>query len=160
MTRVEDQVSQRIQRATDLISTLGVEIVSVEKAIFSGRARMVVVTGSEGELGILPGHSQLLTTIQPGQVKIYTPQNTEEYYYISGGFLEVQPDAVSILADTVVRAEEIDEAMAEEAKTKAQELLAKKDKGATDYAAALMELAKAIAQLRVARLTRNRGNPS
>lgn len=148
---VKDSVSQRIQQATDLISTLEVEIVSAEKYIFKGRARMVVVTGSEGELGILPGHSQLLTNMQPGQVKIVTPQNEEEFYYISGGFLEVQPEAVSILADTVIRADELDGARAEEAKAKAEEILFRKERMSIDYAAALIELSKAIAQLRIIR---------
>ena len=156
MSDTSDRVSRSIQQATDLISTLAVDIVSAEKAIFSGRAKMVVVTGSEGELGILPGHVQLLTGIQPGQVKIVTPQGTEEFYYISGGFLEVQPDSVSVLADTVVRAEEIDEARAAEAKSKAEKILAVKGQGSTDYAAALIELSKAIAQLKLISQLRNR----
>lgn len=135
---------------------LQVDIVSAERSIFSGLAKMVVISGEEGELGILPGHAQLLTSAKPGQVHITTPEGKEEFYYISGGFLEVQPDTVSILADTVLRAAEVDKERALEAKAKAEQFLARKGQRVDDYTAALIELSKAIAQLRIIRRAQDR----
>jgi F-type H+-transporting ATPase subunit epsilon len=128
--------------------TVQVDIISAEESIYSGKVAMVVISGEEGELGIMPGHMPLLTAIKPGQVKLVTPDNKEEYYYVSGGFLEVQPDVVTILADTVIRADNIDRERAEEAKKKAEQILATKK--LDDYTAALIELNKALAQLRIA----------
>jgi F-type H+-transporting ATPase subunit epsilon len=125
--------------------TIRVEIVSAEKAIFSGDVRMIVATGSEGEIGILPGHIPLLTMIKPGQIRLTHPDGTEENFYVSGGFLEVQPSVVTILADTVIRAEDIDEQRALEAKAKAEEILAHKK--FDHYTTALSELTKALAQI-------------
>ena len=127
--------------------TVHLDIVSPEAKIFSGLIEMVSVTGEMGELGILPGHTQLLSAIKPGQVKITKQGGEKEIYYISGGFLEVQPDCITILADTVARAEDLDEAQAVEAKERAEKLLTEK-KSELDYTATLRELAQAAAQIR------------
>lgn len=128
--------------------TVQLDIVSAHGSIFTGAVESVAVTGAEGELGILPGHTPLLTRIKPGMARIVNQDGQHEVFYISGGMLEVQPTAVAILADVVVRAEEIDEAAAKEAKRKAEAAMV--DAGADfDYAAAAVELAQAIAQLRV-----------
>ena len=123
------------------------DIVSPETKIFSGLVEMVSVTGAIGELGILPGHTQLLSAIKPGQVKITKQGGEKEIFYISGGFLEVQPNSITILADTVARAEDLDEAHAVEAKERAEKLLAEK-KSELDYTVTLRELAQAAAQIR------------
>jgi F-type H+-transporting ATPase subunit epsilon len=128
--------------------TVQADIISAEESIFSGKVAMIVVSGEEGELGIMPGHMPLLTAIKPGQIKFINDEGKEEYFYISGGFLEVQPDIVTILADTVIRADNIDRERAEEAKKKAEQILASKK--LDDYTAALIELNKALAQLRIA----------
>src|SRR5687768_13669377 len=94
------------------LKSIHLDIVSAEKQIFSGDAQMVFVSGELGELGIAPGHSQLLTTLVPGYVRVILPDNDEEVFYISSGMLEVQPHTVSVLADTAMRADEIDEAAA------------------------------------------------
>jgi len=132
-----------------LAGTLQVDIVSAEKAIFSGRAKLVVVSGEEGELGIYPGHTQLLSAIKPGQVKIVAKDGSEQFYYVSGGFVEAQPDVVTILADTVIRAKDIDENKALAAKDRAEKLLASSKKLDDNYNAIIIELTKAIAQLQV-----------
>lgn len=127
--------------------TIQVDIASAEKAIFSGKMRMVVATGEEGEIGILPGHVPLLTMIKPGQIRLINLDGSEEPFYVSGGFLEVQPDKVTILADTVIRAEDIDEKRALEAKANAEEILASKK--LDHYTKALAELSQAMAQISV-----------
>jgi len=132
-----------------LADTLAVDIVSAEKSIYSGRAKMVIASGEAGEMGILPGHTQLLSAIKPGEVRLVDLAGHETSFYVSGGFIEVQPHIVTILADTVMRAEEIDEERALEAKEHAEKVLA--SKATDDYAAALAELSKAIAQIRLAK---------
>ncbi|AXQ14149.1 MULTISPECIES: F0F1 ATP synthase subunit epsilon [Shewanella] len=128
--------------------TVQLDIVSAESKIFSGLVAHLQVTGSEGELGIMPGHTPLLTNIKPGMARIVKQNGQEEVFYLSGGLLEVQPNSVSVLADVVMRADEIDEQAAVEAKRRAEAHMA--DAGADfDYAAAAIELAKAVAQLRV-----------
>ncbi|MDQ5899132.1 MAG: F-type H+-transporting ATPase subunit epsilon [Pseudomonadota bacterium] len=123
-----------------------IEIVSAEDAIFSGEATHLVATGLLGELGIYPGHTQLLTALKPGPVRIIKPDGEDEILYISGGILEVQPQLVSILADTAIRAADLDELAALEAKERAERIL--NDKQADiDYAKATAELAQAVAQL-------------
>ncbi|HCU05907.1 MAG: F0F1 ATP synthase subunit epsilon [Gammaproteobacteria bacterium GWE2_42_36] len=139
------------QTAAAFEKQLRVDIVSAERSIFSGIAKMVVVAGEEGELGILPGHSQLLTRIKPGEVRVVKAEGGEEMYYVSGGFLEVQPYLASILADTVIRGTDIDEERALEAKSHAEKVLSEKSKKDKEYAAALIELTRAIAQLKIAR---------
>jgi len=123
------------------------EIVSAEKQIFSGKVEMVFVTGEEGELGIAPSHSQLLTTLKPGYVRALMSNKEEEVFYISGGMLEVQPYIVSILADTAMRAADIDEAAAMAAKEQAEKALAG-NMSAIDIAKATAELAEISAQIR------------
>lgn len=134
--------------------TLRIDIVSAERQIFSGEAEMVFVTGEMGELGIAPGHSQLLTTLRPGYVRAIFANKDEEVFYISGGMLEVQPYIVSVLADTAMRASDIDEAAALTAKEQAEKALAGKI-SAIDLAKATSELAEVTAQIRaVQRLKR------
>ncbi|KFZ36134.1 ATP synthase F0F1 subunit epsilon [Shewanella mangrovi] len=128
--------------------TVQLDIVSAENRIYSGLVASLQVTGSEGELGVMPGHTPLLTNIKPGMARIVKQDGKEEVFYLSGGILEVQPSSVSVLADVVMRADEIDEQAAVEAKRRAEAEMA--NAGADfNYAAAAMELAKAIAQLRV-----------
>ena len=123
-----------------------IEIVSAEVSIFSGEATHIIVTGLLGELGIYPGHTQLLTALKPGPVRIIKPDGEDEILYISGGILEVQPQLVSILADTVIRAADLDEMAALEAKEHAEKALIDKQSD-IDYAKATVELAQAVAQL-------------
>lgn len=130
------------------VATLRLDIVSAEKQIFSGEVEIVFVTGEMGELGIAPGHSQLLTTLRPGYVRAILPgKQEEEIFYISGGMLEVQPYIASVLADTAMRANDIDEAAAMSAKEQAERALAGKA-SAIDVAKATVELAEAVAQIR------------
>src|SRR5215208_6364706 len=131
-----------------MTATLRLDIVSAEKQLFSGEAEMIFVTGREGELGVAPGHSQLLTTLKPGYVRIILPnQKGDEVFYISGGMLEVQPYIVSILADTAIRAADLDEASALAAKEQAEKALAGKV-SEMDVAKATAELAEITAQIR------------
>src|ERR1700733_15918497 len=108
------------------VVTLRLDIVSAEKQIFSDEVEMVFVTGEMGELGIAPGHSQLLTSLRPGYVRAILPSKEEEIFYISGGMLEVQPYIASVLADTAMRADDIDEEAALSAKEQAEKALAGK----------------------------------
>ena len=130
--------------------TIRIEIVSAEAKIFSGSAELLVAMGEMGELGIASGHTPLLTTLKPGQLRVIhnlqNPENNEELFYVSGGMLEVQPHIATVLADTVVRAADLDEAKAKEAKARALDKLAER-KSEFDYAEATAELAAAIAQL-------------
>jgi F-type H+-transporting ATPase subunit epsilon len=127
--------------------TVHVDIVSAEAEIFSGLATMVFAPGVMGELGILPRHAPLLTKIKPGEVRIRTEDGNEEYFYVSGGMLEIQPHGVTILADTAARAKDLDEAAAQAAKQRAEQAL-KDKKGDIDLAQAEAELAEAIAQIK------------
>ena len=137
--------------------TIHVDIVSAEESIFSGLAEVVVVPGTEGELGIYPRHAPLLTRIRPGSVRIKVPDQTEEeLIYVSGGMLEIQPNVVTVLADTAIRGADLDEARAQEAKQAAEEAM--RDKTADiDYAQAQAELAQAIAQLHAIQKLRKQG---
>jgi len=127
--------------------TIHVDIVSAEKALYSGSAEMVIAPGQRGELGIYPRHTPLLTTLKAGSVRIKVPdQAEEEIVYVSGGILEVQPHIVTILSDSAIRGADLDEAKALEAKRAAEDAM--KDKAAAiDYAQAQAELAQAVAQL-------------
>jgi len=136
-------------------ATLRLDIVSAEKQIFSGDVEMVFVTGDLGELGIAPGHSQLLTTLKPSYVRAMLPAKTEEVFYISGGMLEVQPYIVSVLADTAMRATDIDEAAAIAAKEEAEKILSGKT-SAIDVAKATAELAEITAQIRAVQRLKKR----
>lgn len=129
-----------------MAKTLHVDIVSAEQSIYSGEAQMVIAPGEAGELGILPEHIPLITRIKPGTVRIRGTDGNEEVIYVSGGMMEVQPDVVTVLADTSVRAHDLDEAKALEAKRKAEEAIANRS-GVMDIALAQVELAQAVAQL-------------
>jgi F-type H+-transporting ATPase subunit epsilon len=131
-----------------------VDIVSVEEAIYSGPAQGVLATGLEGELEILPGHTALLTTLVPGPVRVKQTDGQEEVIYVSGGVLEVQPTITTILADTVVRAKDINAAEAQKAIDQAQTALAD-HQSTIDYASARSELIRAVAMLRA--LKKNQG---
>ena len=136
-------------------TTLRVSVVSAERSLFQGEARMVVAPGRAGELGILPRHAPLLTTVRAGVLKIVAPDGEEEFIYISGGVLEAQPDGVTVLVDVGERGEDLDEARAEEARKNAEERIKANPKGA-DYAAAQAELAQAAAQLAAIRKLREK----
>jgi len=135
--------------------TTHLDIVSLEKEIFSGLAELVVVDGSEGEMGIAPGHTALLAELNPGPVRVIKQGGEEEVFYISGGTLEVQPQKIAILADTAERAATLDEAEILAAKRKAEEILSEK-KSDFDYSSATKELAFAIAQLKALRKLREK----
>lgn len=135
--------------------TIHCDIVSAEEEIFSGLVEMLVATGSEGELGVTYGHAPLLSALVPGPVRIVTQNGEEQVYYVSGGFLEVQPGVVSVLADTAIRADDVDEAAAEEARKEAEQAIANQT-GDFDYGRASAQLAEAAAQLATLRKMRNR----
>ena len=130
-----------------MATTIHCDIVSAEKEIFSGRITMISVTGTIGELGILPGHAPLLTGIRPGPVRLTMEDGEEEVFFASGGYLEVQPGVVTILADTAARAEDLDEAAAIEAQEAAERAI--QDQAADfDFSLAASQLANAMAQQR------------
>ncbi len=133
----------------DITKNIQLYVISAEKELFSDLASKVIVTGAEGELGIFPGHLQLLTTIKPGQVKIFDTKQNMQLFYLSGGILEVQPNIVTILADTAIRAEDIDENATISAKKRAEEIISSKDKKSIDYQTALIAISEASAKLRV-----------
>ena len=136
-----------------MAKTFQVDIVSAEQQIFSGAAEMVIAPGEAGELGIMPEHAPLLTRIKPGTVRIQQAGGEEEVIYVSGGMMEVQPDRVTVLADTSVRAHDLDEAKAMEAERLAKEALANRA-GVMEIAKAQAELAEAVAQLAAIRKLR------
>lgn len=133
--------------------TFHLDVVSAEGKLFAGTVESFMVTGSEGELGIHPGHAPLLSAIKPGMVRITKQHGEEEIVYVSGGMLEVQPGTATVLADTAIRGQDLDAAKAEEAKRKAEENI-QNQHGDIDYAQATSDLAKALAQLRVIELTK------
>ncbi|MBC7575696.1 MAG: F0F1 ATP synthase subunit epsilon [Herminiimonas sp.] len=137
--------------------TIHVDVVSAEEQIFSGEAEFVALPGEAGELGIYPKHTPLMTRIRPGTVRIKVVGQTEdEFVFVAGGLLEVQPDRVTVLADTAIRGADLDEAKATEAKKMAEEALVNKE-SKIDYAVAQAELSVAIAQLAaIARLRQKR----
>ena len=129
-------------------STIHVDIVSAEGEIYSGKAAMVFVPAVQGEIGIAPRHAPLLTTLKAGEVRVRQADGTEHYFFVGGGALEIQPRKVTVLADTALRAKDVDEAAALAAKQRAEEALAGKiDK--IEQAEALAELARAAAKLRL-----------
>lgn len=135
--------------------TIRVEIVSAEAEVFSGIAEMVIAPAVLGDVGILPRHAQFLSELRPGEVRVKLPEGEEESFYVSGGFLEVQPHLVTVLSDTGLRAKDLDEAKALEAKATAERTL--KDRTTKiDYAKAQAELAAAIAQIAALRKFRQR----
>jgi F-type H+-transporting ATPase subunit epsilon len=135
--------------------TLHVDIVSAEAEIFSGTVTMVFAPAEMGEVGIAPRHAPLLTRLKPGEIRIQQADGAEQSFFVSGGMLEVQPHVVTVLADTAIRAHDLDEAAAVEAKERAERMLA--DKHADiDYAKAQAELAQSIAQLHAIQKLRNK----
>jgi F-type H+-transporting ATPase subunit epsilon len=129
------------------MSSIHVDVVSAEESIFSGEAKLVALPGESGELGILPKHTPLITRIKPGAVRIERADNgEEEFVFVAGGILEVQPDRVTVLADTAIRGKDLDEAKANEAKRLAEEAI-KNAKSEVDLAAAQAELIEMVAQL-------------
>lgn len=135
--------------------TVHCDIVSAEEALFAGLVEMVVATGSLGELGITFGHTPLLTGLKPGPVRLIKQGGAEEVFYLSGGYLEVQPSIITILADTAVRAADLDEAAAAEAAKQAQQDM-KNQSSEVDYSRAAARLAEATAQLRTIEELRKR----
>jgi F-type H+-transporting ATPase subunit epsilon len=136
--------------------TVHVDIVSAEKEIFSGLAEMVFAPAELGEVGISPRHAPLISRLKPGEVRVKVSDKEVYPFYVSGGMLEIQPHLVTILADTAIRAKDIDEAAAIEAKARAEEALADKS-GKIDYAVAQAQLQQAIMQLRTVDRLRKRG---
>ncbi|MBP9726952.1 MAG: F0F1 ATP synthase subunit epsilon [Gammaproteobacteria bacterium] len=134
-----------------MATSLTLDIVSAEETIFSGQVTLLVVSGTMGELGIMPGHSPLLTTVKPGKIRFKTIEGEESLFYISGGMLEVQPSVATIMADTVIRAEDLDDVVALEAQQKAKDTLAGIDKKSslTSKQALLIEIEEATAMRRV-----------
>ena len=132
-----------------------VDIVSAEESIYSGPAEFLVAPAEAGEVGIYPQHTPMLTRIKPGSVRIKAPLQEEELIYVSGGMLEIQPDVVTILADTAVRGANLDEAKANEAKKRAEEAMTNKESDES-MAAAQAELSAALAQLEAIRKFRHR----
>ena len=128
------------------MSTIRFDVVSAEQSIFSGEAKFVALPGESGELGILHGHTPLITRIRPGSVRIEKANGDEEFVFVAGGYLEVQPDRVTVLADTAIRGHDLDEAKATEAKKRAEEAM--QNRGTDfDLAMAQSEFAMAAAQL-------------
>jgi F-type H+-transporting ATPase subunit epsilon len=135
--------------------TIQVDIVSAEGELFSGPAAMVFASASQGELGIAPRHAPLLTLLKPGEVTVQTPEGERQHFFVGGGALEIQPHKVTILADTAIRAKDLDEAAALEAKQRVEEAL--KDKtGQINQAEALAELVRLTEQLKLIQRLRNK----
>lgn len=127
--------------------TVHCDIVSAEKSIFSGLVEMVIAAGDSGDLGVMYGHAPLLTGLIPGPVRVVKQGGEEEVFYVSGGYLEVQPSVVTILADTALRADDIDEAAAKQAQQDAQQAISDQS-GEIDYTHVAAQLAEAAAQIR------------
>ena len=138
-----------------MATTIRCDIVSAEEEIFHGVVTMVVATGQMGELGIAPRHAPLITRLKPGQVRVILESGEEQFFYVSGGILEVQPQVVTVLADTAIRAKDLDEASAKAARDEAERMLANRG-DAQDLAAAQQQLMEATAQLQaLERLRKN-----
>jgi F-type H+-transporting ATPase subunit epsilon len=135
--------------------TVQCNIVSAEREIFAGLVEMVIVTGSLGDLGIAYGHAPLLTGVKPGPVRVIKQNGDEEVFYVSGGFLEVQPYQITVMADTALRAGDMDEAKALEAQQHAQTQLANQS-SEIDFQRAAIQLAEASAQLRTLQAIRKK----
>jgi F-type H+-transporting ATPase subunit epsilon len=130
----------------DATHTIHVDVVSAEEAIFSGEARFVALPGEAGELGIYPRHTPLITRVKPGSVRIEKADGGEEFVFVAGGILEVQPNRVTVLSDTAIRGKDLDEEKANEAKRAAEEAL-RNAKSEIDIARAQSELAVAVAEM-------------
>ena len=130
-----------------MAATMQLDIASTESRIFSGRVESMVCTGTLGDMGILPGHAPLLSALIPGPVRLVTAEGQEMIFYVSGGYVEVQPGVVNILADTAIRADDMDEAQAEQAKKDVETAIANRD-AEFEYSRAATQLAEAAAQIR------------
>ncbi|MDO9403192.1 MAG: F0F1 ATP synthase subunit epsilon [Polaromonas sp.] len=137
------------------MATIHVDVVSAEESIFSGEAKFVALPGEAGELGIYPRHTPLITRIRPGSVRIEKADGTEEFVFVAGGLLEVQPDRVTVLSDTAIRGKDLDESKATEARAAAEEAL-KNAKSDIDIAMAQSELAVMAAQIAALRKYRQK----
>lgn len=137
------------------MSTIRVDVVSAEESIFSGEAKFVALPGESGELGILPGHIPLITRIKPGAVRIEKADGGEEFVFVAGGLLEVQPHVVTVLSDTAIRGKDLDEAKASDARKAAEEAV-KNAKSDIDLAKAQSELAVMAAQIAALRKFRQK----
>ena len=138
-----------------MATTIRCDIVSAEEEIFHGEVQMVVATGEMGELGIAPRHAPLITRLKPGQIRVTLANGEEQLFYVSGGILEVQPQVVTVLADTAIRGGDLDESKAQAAKAEAERILAGRGE-AMDLAEAQMKLVEAMAQLQaLERLRKN-----
>jgi len=135
--------------------TVNLSVVSAEESLFSGSIKLLQITGSEGELGILPGHAPLLTSLKPGMALITKADGVEEVIYLSGGMLEVQPNQVIVLADVAIRSSDLDEQVVLEAKRRAEESI-NANSVDVDFAVVAAELARAVAQLRVIQVTKKK----
>lgn len=138
-----------------MAQTIQCDIVSAKESIYTGKVELVVAHGVQGDLGIMPGHAPLMTQLNPGPVRVVKEGGEEEIYYVSGGFMEVQPNIVTVLADTAIRAGDVDEAAAEQAKRDALAAL-QDQKSEMNTGAALAALAEAAAQLRTLQQIKNR----
>ena len=137
------------------MSTIQVDVVSAEESIFSGEATFVALPGEAGELGIMPGHTPLITRIKPGSVRVKLADGREEFIFVAGGVLEVQPKHVTVLSDTAIRGKDLDEARAEAARRDVEEAI-NNAKGDFDMAAAQAELAVLAAQVAAVRRLRKK----
>ena len=138
-----------------MAQTIKCKIVSAEKALYEGEVQMVIASGELGDLGITPGHAPLITSLKPGPVRLVFEGNEDDLFFVSGGFLEVIPSQVTVLADTAERAENLDEAAALQAQEEAKRLL-DEQKSEFDHSRAAAEMAEAVARLRVIEQLRRR----
>lgn len=137
------------------MATLQCRVVSAREQIYDGEISMLIASGSEGEIGVLAGHTPMITLLKPGSMRLQTPDGNEEVIYVSGGVLEIQPKLVTVLADTAARAHDLDEAKIVEARKKAEQMLANQT-DSVQTNAALASLAESVAQLQTIRKYRNR----
>jgi len=138
-----------------MATSVDCDIVSAEESIFEGKVEFISLTGTLGELGIYPGHTPLLSEVKPGPVRMRKESGEEDIFYVSGGFLEVQPQKVTLMADTALRADDLNEAAAEEASRQAEQAMADKT-SEFEYSRAAGQLAEAAAQLRTLRQIREK----
>ena len=137
------------------MATLQCRVVSAREQIYDGEITMLIASGSEGEIGVLAGHTPMITLLKPGSMRLQTPDGNEEVIYVSGGVLEIQPKLVTVLADTAARAHDLDEAKIVEARQKAEQMLANQT-DSVQTNAALASLAESVAQLQTIKKYRNR----
>ena len=130
-----------------MTATMHLDVVSAESAMFTGTVRELIAPGILGDLGIMPGHAQLISNLRPGELRYQTEEGEAASLFVSGGILEVQPTVVTVLADTAVRAEDLDEQLAQEARKRAEDALQGKDPADLDYEAIQIELEAAKAQI-------------